>query len=82
MPGLTGLDLQDALAGSGHRTPIVFITGHGDNLDDVKAMKARAVDFLTNPFDSPTQAECGSLNSTREAGRAGNLFRLATEVHG
>ena len=51
MPGLTGLDLQEALAGAGHRTPIVFITGHGDISMSVKAMKAGAVDFLTKPFD-------------------------------
>jgi FixJ family two-component response regulator len=51
MPGLTGLDLQEALGGPGHRIPIVFITGHGDISMSVKAMKAGAVDFLTKPFD-------------------------------
>ena len=51
MPGLTGLDLQEALVGAGHRTPIVFITGHGDVSMSVQAMKAGAVDFLTKPFD-------------------------------
>jgi FixJ family two-component response regulator len=51
MPGLTGLDLQEALAAAGRRMPIVFITGHGDVSMSVKAMKAGAVDFLTKPFD-------------------------------
>ena len=51
MPGLTGLDLQEALVGAGRRVPIVFITGHGDISMSVKAMKAGAVDFLTKPFD-------------------------------
>jgi len=51
MPGLTGLDLQKALAGSEHRTAIVFITGHGDIAMSVTAMKAGAVDFLTKPFE-------------------------------
>ena len=32
------------------RTPIVFITGHGDIPMSVRAMKAGAVDFLTKPF--------------------------------
>jgi FixJ family two-component response regulator len=50
MPGLTGLDLQKALAGAEHRTAIVFITGHGDIAMSVAAMKAGAVDFLTKPF--------------------------------
>jgi len=51
MPGLTGLELQEALAGHGHRMPIIFITGHGDISMSVKAMKAGAADFLTKPFD-------------------------------
>jgi FixJ family two-component response regulator len=51
MPGLTGLDLQEALAGQGHRMPIVFITGHGDISMSVKAMKGGAADFITKPFD-------------------------------
>ena len=51
MPGLTGLDLQEALVGTGRQMPIVFITGHGDIAMGVKAMKGGAVDFLTKPFD-------------------------------
>jgi FixJ family two-component response regulator len=50
MPGLTGLDLQQTLAGAAHEIPIIFITGHGDISMSVKAMKAGAVDFLTKPF--------------------------------
>ncbi|HEY3067597.1 MAG TPA: response regulator transcription factor [Methylomirabilota bacterium] len=52
MPGLTGLDLQQALANATHRSAIVFITGHGDVAMSVRAMKAGAVDFLTKPFES------------------------------
>ena len=51
MPGLTGLDLQEALAGAGRRMSIVFVTGHGDVPMSVKAMKGGAVDFLTKPVD-------------------------------
>jgi FixJ family two-component response regulator len=36
---------------SGHRIPIVFITGYGDVPTSVKAMKFGAVDFLTKPVD-------------------------------
>jgi RNA polymerase sigma factor (sigma-70 family) len=50
MPGLSGLDLQTELASRNIRTPIVFITGHGDIPMSVRAMKAGAVDFLTKPF--------------------------------
>jgi FixJ family two-component response regulator len=48
--GLSGLDLQRELAARNIRTPIVFITGHGDIPMSVRAMKAGAVEFLTKPF--------------------------------
>ena len=51
MPGLTGLDLQEALVGAGRPMLIIFVTWHGDISMSVKAMKAGAVDFLTKPFD-------------------------------
>jgi len=52
MPGLTGLELQEALASAGRRMSIVFVSGHGDIVGSVKAMKRGAVDFLTKPVDS------------------------------
>ena len=51
MPGLTGLDLQEALRAAGQRLSIVFITGYRDIPVSVKAMKGGAVDFLTKPVD-------------------------------
>jgi FixJ family two-component response regulator len=51
MPGLTGIQLQEALAASGRRMSIVFVTGHADVPTSVKAMKAGAVDLLTKPVD-------------------------------
>jgi FixJ family two-component response regulator len=50
MPGLTGMDLQDALVSAGHRLPIIFITGYADVPVTVKAMKRGAIDFLLKPF--------------------------------
>jgi len=54
MPGLTGLDLQEALRSAGQRLSIVFITGYRDVPVSVKAMKGGAVDFLTKPVDERT----------------------------
>ena len=51
LPGLSGLDLQQELAKSGPRVPIVFLTGHGDIPMTVRALKAGAANFLTKPFD-------------------------------
>jgi FixJ family two-component response regulator len=51
MPGLNGLELQQAMVLAGHERPIVFLTGHGDIPMSVQAMKRGAVDFLTKPVD-------------------------------
>lgn len=51
MPGLSGLQLQEELAGANYDMPVIFITGHGSIPMSVKAMKAGAVDFLTKPFN-------------------------------
>src|SRR5918993_1551845 len=49
LPGLSGLDLQQALIKRDVRIPIIFMTGHGDIPMTVRAMKAGAVEFLTKP---------------------------------
>jgi len=51
MPGLNGLELQAELTGRNIRTPIIFITGHGDIQMSVRAMKGGAMDFLIKPFN-------------------------------
>jgi len=49
MPGLDGLELQQALTtGDSHR-PVIFLTGKGDIPTSVRAMRSGAVDFLTKP---------------------------------
>lgn len=52
MPGMDGLELQDALAARGCVLPIVFLTGHGDIPMSVRAIKHGASDFLTKPVDA------------------------------
>jgi FixJ family two-component response regulator len=68
LPGLSGLELQQQLAG---RTdmPIIFITGHGDVPMTVQAMKAGAVEFLTKPFtdDVLLDAIDGAIERSRTA---------------
>ena len=51
LPGLNGLQLQEALNRKGYPLAIIFITGHGDVPMSVRAMKAGAVDFLQKPFE-------------------------------
>src|SRR5215831_9414234 len=49
MPGVTGLDLQLALAASGVVRPIVFVTAHYDKCLCNRAMTAGAVAVLPKP---------------------------------
>jgi FixJ family two-component response regulator len=46
MPGMSGLELQAALAQAGVVLPIVFLTGRADIPSTVHAMRDGAVDFL------------------------------------
>ena len=50
LPGLSGLDIQEALVAAQISIPVVFITGHGDIPMTVRAMKAGAIEFLTKPL--------------------------------
>jgi FixJ family two-component response regulator len=50
LPGQSGLDFQRELTAADIRTPIIFITAHGDIPMSVQAMKAGAIEFLTKPF--------------------------------
>ena len=52
MPGLSGLDLQDALIARGHRIPIIFLTGYPDENARMRAMSAGAVAFLSKPVNN------------------------------
>jgi two-component system response regulator FixJ len=50
MPGMDGLEVQEALKSKGVTLPVVIMTGHGDVNLAVRAMKAGAVDFIEKPF--------------------------------
>ena len=49
LPDLSGLDLQQRVAGDRIDMPIIFITGYGDVPMTVRAMKAGAVEFRRSP---------------------------------
>ena len=60
MPGLSGLDLQAALARSDNPLPVLFLTGHGDIPTSVHAMRLGAEDFLTKR--APKEALLDAVN--------------------
>lgn len=51
MPGMSGLELQDALQKRGTQLPIIMITAHGDVPMAVRALRAGAFDFIQKPFN-------------------------------
>lgn len=53
MDGLSGLDLQAALAAQAHACPVIFLSGAGDIATTVRAMRHGAEDFLTK--DAPKE---------------------------
>jgi FixJ family two-component response regulator len=76
MPGLNGLELQEALHSANVAIPIIFITGHGDIPMSVKAMKAGAVDFLPKPVKEVDLLRAIELALTR----AGRELAQSTEL--
>lgn len=76
MPGIDGLDVQQAMLEDGISLPVVMLTGHGDVELAVRAMKAGAVDFLEKPFE-----KAGLLAAVEKAFEridAGDRLRLST----
>ncbi len=52
MPGMSGLELQAALAQQVPDIPVVLITAHGDVPMAVEAVSKGAFDFIEKPFDN------------------------------
>ncbi len=88
MPGMSGLELQEALRARNLVVPIIVLTGHGDVSMAVRAMKAGAADFIEKPYNdqvlidsvhralAASRAPAGA--AAPAADRAGIEARLAT----
>jgi FixJ family two-component response regulator len=51
MPGMGGLTLQRAIAGTARGLPIVFVTGHADEDARTQALATGAIAVLQKPLD-------------------------------
>src|SRR5258706_7599102 len=77
LPGISGLDFQRQLAEANIHIPVIFITGHGDVRMSVRAMKARAVEFLTKPFHDQDLLDAIQLALEKDRSRRGREMGLA-----
>ena len=69
IPGVGGLELQRQLNASRDPIPIIFITGHGDILMSVRAIKAGAVEFLPKPFRDQDLLDAIQIAIARDTAR-------------
>jgi CheY-like chemotaxis protein len=51
MPGLNGLELQEALHSRGHQTPVILISAYPNEKHRTRALENGAVGYLSKPFD-------------------------------
>ena len=78
LPGLSGLDLQERLAGDDNTPPIIFLTGYGTVPEAVRALKAGAMDFLEKPFDPAVLLALVHEALARDRARRADVRRLDT----
>ena len=77
MPGLSGLDLQEALTKAGHMLPVIFLSGHGDIPTTVQVMRQGAEDFLTKRAPKEELLEAVKRALVRDATERAERARLA-----
>jgi len=77
MPGLDGLQLQQACAEAGVELPFVFLTGQGDVPSAVSAMRLGAIDFLDKC--APQQALLAALEQALERDANARVSRARRE---
>jgi FixJ family two-component response regulator len=58
MPGLNGIELQQALTAKKLKIPMIFITAYPDERIRTKALGGGAICFLNKPFGGSAIIEC------------------------
>ena len=71
MPGMSGVELQEYLIAHDHSMPVIFVTAFPHERIREQAMKARALCFLSKPFDEARLLECVERALARHQTAAG-----------
>ena len=82
MPGLSGLELQEALASRPRQLPIIFLSGHGDIRATTRAMQAGAIAFLHKPIQPKELLEAIEKAVARDAESRVARASLGQIAHG
>ena len=84
MPDIDGLEVQATLAQRGIALPVIMLTGHGDVVLAVRAIKAGAEEFLEKPFERGVRIAAidaalarAARNGRAEVAAADAVIRLA-----
>ena len=71
MPGMGGIQLQDALRRGGQNIPIIFITAFPNEETRAQAFGRGAVCYLNKPFDGEMLSRCIDAALKDDAGKSG-----------
>ena len=58
MPGLDGLELQEALRSQGRHMPVILITAYPNEKQRSRALNGEAVGVLSKPFNEESLIRC------------------------
>jgi FixJ family two-component response regulator len=58
MPGMTGIEMKEALVAGGSETPVILITAFADEAQRRRAEQAGVTCFLPKPFVGETLIDC------------------------
>jgi tungstate transport system substrate-binding protein len=78
MPGLNGLEIQEALRSQGYQTPVILITAYPNEKHRKRALDNGAVGFLSKPFDEESLIKCLTTAVTGSAQAAKRFITLGS----
>lgn len=67
MPGMSGIELQEALLSQGLEIPVIIMSAFGDVSSAVRAMKAGAADFIEKPYNNQQLLDLVQASMARDA---------------
>ncbi|WP_312592169.1 response regulator transcription factor [Stutzerimonas nitrititolerans] len=79
MPGMGGLQVQEALGARGLDLPVIFVSGHADVPIVVRAFKAGAVDFIEKPYNQQLLLDSVQQALSRDERRAADGERASLQ---